>query len=83
MAFEDIQFPVYRKYKNGKNLFKILSPDEFEELQVVGSKVILKKTRATQYPELLFVQDMLLNFHPMADESTPEEFDELKDRAKS
>lgn len=73
---------MYRKYKNGKNFFKILSPDEFEELQVVGSKVVRKRTKAVQYPELLFIQDLLLNFEKIAEDASPEEFDNVQKHAK-
>jgi hypothetical protein len=83
MAFEDIQFPVYRKYKNGKNFFKISNPLEFEELLVIGSNVRYKKTRAVQYPEILFIQDLLINYQSMADEASVEEFDSLRKLVKS
>jgi hypothetical protein len=83
MAFEDIQFPVYRKYKNGKNFFKISGPEQFEELQVIGSKVLYKKTKAIQYPELLFIQDLLLNYQTNAEEASAEDFDTLKKLVKS
>ena len=73
---------MYRKYKNGKNFFKILNPEEFEELQLVGGKVIHKKNRAAQYPEMLFIQDLLINYQTMADEASPEEFDNLKKLVK-
>jgi hypothetical protein len=57
---EDIQFPQYRKYSNNKNYFRIVSASEFEEIQVIGSKHIKRQVTATQFPEKLFITDLLL-----------------------
>lgn len=59
MAFEDINFPVYRKYKNGKSYFKILSRYEFEEIQLIGSKKVVTKTKASQLPEMNHIYDLI------------------------
>jgi hypothetical protein len=61
MAFEDIQFPVYRKYKNGKSYFKIISRNEFEEIQILGSKKIINTIKAVQLPEMNHVYDLVYN----------------------
>lgn len=61
MAFEGINFPVYRKYNNGKSYFKIISRNEFEEIQIVGSKKILHLVKATQLPEMNHVYDLVYN----------------------
>jgi predicted nuclease of restriction endonuclease-like RecB superfamily len=74
MGFEDIKFPVYRKYKNSKSYFKIINALLFEEIQVIGSKKIIRQTKALQYPEKLFVRDLLLNYHNMAVEITEAEY---------
>src|SRR4051812_37063350 len=78
MTTEDIEFPVYRKYLNGKNYFKILNEQEFEELQVIGGSVFYKKTIALQYPERLFIRDLLFAYAAMATKSNEEEFESLK-----
>lgn len=57
--FEDIQFPQYRKYSNNKNFFKIISPKEFEEIQVIGSKKLHRKVIATQFPEMNLIIDLV------------------------
>ena len=53
------QFPVYRKLEGSIRIYKITSEREFEEKQRMGSKTITYKTKATQYPDLLRIQDML------------------------
>lgn len=61
MAFEDINFPVYRMYKNGKSYFKIISRNEFEEIQIIGSKKIIQRIKATQLPEMNHIYDLVYN----------------------
>ncbi|WP_317899668.1 hypothetical protein [Aurantibacillus circumpalustris] len=68
MKLEDIHFPVYRKYKNNKSYFKIIHPRLFEEIQIIGSKKVVKQIEARLFPEVLFIQDLVLNFGEMADE---------------
>jgi hypothetical protein len=51
-------FPVYRKYKNGKNYFKVNSLKQFEEIQIIGTKKIHKIIDANQFPELNFIIDL-------------------------
>ncbi|MBN8693478.1 MAG: hypothetical protein J0L69_09790 [Bacteroidetes bacterium] len=75
MAFEDINFPVYRKYKNGKSYFKIIARNEFEEIQVIGSKKIKNLIKAIQLPEMNHVFDLVYN-KDLALEITKEEYEE-------
>ncbi len=58
---QDIHFPVYLKYKNGRSYFKIISAFEFEQIQVIGAKCIFSKTTANQFPEKIFITDLLQN----------------------
>jgi hypothetical protein len=72
---EDIKFPVYRKYKNNKNYFKIINPSLFEEIRLIGARKTVMKTEAKLLPEKIFVQDLLINYYSMADEIGEEEYD--------
>jgi hypothetical protein len=74
MDLKDINFPVYRKYKNNKSYFKIIQPKLFEEIQLIGSKKIIKEVEAKQFPEMLFINDLILNYSEMADEISEEEY---------
>jgi len=56
---KDTVFPQYRKLNNGKAYYKIVSENEFEELQIMGSKIIYHKFKVEQYPDLLRIKDML------------------------
>jgi hypothetical protein len=74
MDHKDINFPVYRKYKNNKSYFKIIQPKIFEEIQIIGSKKIIKEVEAKQFPEMLFISDLISNYSEMADEISEEEY---------
>lgn len=58
---EGIQFPLYRKYKNEKHFFKINSPDEFEEIQLIGNRTIHTKHTAKILPDRNFIYDLCLD----------------------
>jgi len=77
MNLEDKHFPVYRKYKNNKSYFKIIHPRLFEEIQVVGSRKIVKQTEAKLFPEVVFIKDLVLNYSEMADEINELEYEEI------
>lgn len=76
--FEDIQFPQYRKYSNNKNFFKIISPKEFEEIQVIGSKKLHRKVVATQFPEMNLIIDLVTLANEFILNSDIEEFEKLQ-----
>lgn len=74
MKIEDMHFPVYRKYKNNKSYFKIIHPRLFEEIQIIGSRRIIKEIEAKLFPELNFVRDLLIDYSQMAEEITEDEY---------
>ncbi|MBL7918745.1 MAG: hypothetical protein JNJ40_00435 [Bacteroidia bacterium] len=78
MDLKDINFPVYRKYKNNKSYFKIIQPNRFEEIQIIGSKKMVKQIMAKQYPEMVFINDLVFNYTEMAVEITEEEYLKMK-----
>ena len=59
MDNKDRVFPQYRKLVNEKAFYKIVDNRNFEEIQLIGSKKILFQLCATQYPEILKIDDML------------------------
>ena len=52
-------FPLYRKSKDSKNFFKILSNKEFVQLKVMGSKVRKFQYQFDKYPEIMTIMDMI------------------------
>ena len=78
MRFEDINFPVYRKYKNNKSYFKIINPLLFEEIQIIGTKKIVRQTEVKLFPEHNFVHDLVFSYSEMAYEIKSEEYERIK-----
>lgn len=56
-----ISYPLYRKYANEKNFFKIISAEEFEELSLIGGKWHLNHFKAKILPDRNFIHDLTLN----------------------
>lgn len=75
---ESIKYPQYRKYKNGLSYFKISSPVLMEEIKVVGNKRLAYVIEAKQYPEKVFINDLLLNFAAFADEISEDIYNSIK-----
>lgn len=73
----DHQFPIYRKYVNGKTFFKIVSFDELHEIQIMGSRRLEHHTKATQYPEKVLIVDLIKMVEGVL-ESSEEEFEGVR-----
>ena len=56
---DTLLFPQYRKYKNNKHFFKIVSHTEFEEISFIGNKKIIHTTVAKILPDRNFIADLL------------------------
>jgi hypothetical protein len=59
MDYKDTDFPQYRKLVNAKRFYKINGLNEFEEIQLMGSRTFHFLSKATQFPEKLRIIDML------------------------
>jgi hypothetical protein len=59
-----MQFPQYRKLVNGKSLYKVISEMEFIEIQFIGSRKIINHFKISQYPDKLFLQEVISVNHP-------------------
>lgn len=62
-------FPQYRMLSNGKVFYKIISMDEFVEIQFLGDKKMQYTVKAVQYPEKLKILDMLAFLEPYVEMS--------------
>ncbi len=54
-----MEFPVYRKYTNQHAYFIITSFKTWTEYKRLGKKYLKHDFIATQYPEMLFIKDMI------------------------
>ena len=79
MNFEDIQFPLYRKYRNNRNYFKIINPRLFEELIIIGKSVQLRTVEVRQFPEQNFIRDLVYSYSEMAEEIGEHEYEKVRE----
>ena len=63
MKEENITYPQYRKYSNNKSYFKILSPNKFEEIQVLGLKKTIHFFEAKILPDRNYIADLTFNYN--------------------
>jgi hypothetical protein len=56
---KNTDFPQYRKLPNDKAFYRINSDRDFDEVQVLGSKVLRYHHEAKQYPEILRIMSMM------------------------
>ena len=71
----EITFPTYRKYKNNKNFFKIISVNEFDEISFIGSKAIVVKHIAKILPDRNFIYDLLNDVGNTSELSNQKEYE--------
>ena len=60
----NMEFPQFRKLKNGKSYYCIYSENRFIELQQVGSKWFKYEFNVTQFPDKLRLQELLQRQDP-------------------
>ena len=63
MKDKEVTYPQYRKYLNGKSYFKIVSPEEFEEIQLSVDKWIIHYIVAKVLPDRNYIYDMTFDYH--------------------
>jgi hypothetical protein len=59
---QSIAYPQYRKYKNEKGYFKIISADEWEEIQIIGSKIVVSSFKVNIFPDRIFINDLTFDY---------------------
>ncbi|MEW6467352.1 MAG: hypothetical protein AB1458_00420 [Bacteroidota bacterium] len=79
---EDIKYPAYRKYKNHRSFFKIISPSEFEEVKVEAGKYTFHRFAAQILPDRNLIYDLTFNYSAHCDEIGEEEFEAAKQKAE-
>ena len=75
---KEITYPQYRKYSNNKSYFKIISSDEFEEIQLFGTKKSIHLFKAKILPDRNFIYDMTFDYEKSWQKIEKEEYDQVK-----
>lgn len=76
-----MDYPQYRKYLNGKAYFKISSPAAFEEVQLIGSKLVFHAYEVKILPDRNFVYDLTFDYNAFATAISAEEYDAIRAKA--
>ena len=53
-----MDYPLFRKNSIGNSTYKIISSSHFIEKQKIGKHVQEYEIKASQYPEMLLIQDL-------------------------
>lgn len=77
MKKKENTYPIYRKYSGINVWFKILSEKKFIEIKQIGTKKVTTEVVASQYPELLLIQDMITCHENRWEEMKAEDFENL------
>ena len=78
----EIQYPQYRKYKNDRSFFKIISSTEWEEVQMIGSKYVLNTFKVNIMPDRNFLHDMTFDYKENWDVITEAEYSDCRKKVK-
>ena len=62
-----MEFPQYRRYKNGASLFRIDSPTRFEEIRKLGNRWLVRAYEVKILPDRNLVNDLLFDYQGFAD----------------
>lgn len=74
----NITYPLYRKYNHGKAYFKVISEDEFEEIQLLGSKITLHHFKAKILPDRNYISDLTFDYHNHWEAIEADEYEALR-----
>lgn len=77
---KEITYPQYRKYSNNKSYFKIISSDEFEEIQVLGTKKSIHLFKAKILPDRNLIYDMTFDYEKSWLKIEEEEYEQVKNQ---
>ena len=75
MVNETITYPVFRKYEGNRSYFKITSPKDFTEIQVMGTRFFLHEIKAKTFPDFQLIVDMINQHNNHWEEATEKEFE--------
>jgi len=71
-------YPQYRKYPHERTYFKIISKDEWEEIQLMGSKYSLHQFKATILPDRNYIYDLTFDYEKNWIQIDESEYEEVK-----
>ena len=76
------EYPQYRKYRNGKSYFCILSSTLFEEIQILGARYFFHVFEVKILPDRNLIHDMTFDYETNWEKITAEEYGLVKERVE-
>lgn len=73
-----VSYPQYRKYPHNRSYFKVISSNEWEEIQVMGNKCSIHQFKATILPDRNYIYDLTFDYTNNWLEITESEYEEVK-----
>lgn len=73
-------YPQFRKYKNNKSYFKIISASAFEEIQVFNNTYFIYFFEAKILPDRNFIDDLTFNYQNYCDLIAENDYQEIKNK---
>lgn len=75
-----ITYPQYRKYPHERTYFKIISKDEWEEIQVMGSKLSIQQFKVAILPDRNYIYDLTFDYEKNWVKINEEEYEAVKSK---
>lgn len=75
---QTITYPQYRKYTHGRSYFKIISEDEWEEVQIIGSKHNLHKFKVHIFTDRNYLYDLTFDYENNWVKIQEEEYESIR-----
>ncbi len=75
-----ISYPQYRKYPHERTFFKIISPDEWEEIQVMGSKYSIHQFKVSLFSDRNYLHDLTFDYEKNWVEIKEDEYEKVKEK---
>lgn len=75
---QKVQYPIYRKYPHNRTFFKVISDEEFEELNIMKDRFSLRQFKVELFPDRVFVHDLTHNFQAHWEPIEPSEYEDMK-----
>ena len=76
-------YPQFRKYQHERTYFKIISKDEWEEIQVIGNNYSLHQFKVAILPDRNYIHDLTFDFEKNWVEIDEEEYEGVKKKIKN
>lgn len=78
-----ISYPQYRKYTNGQAFFKIISEEEWEEIQVMSNNYSIHQFKVNIFPDRNYLHDLTFNYENNWLAIEEDEYESVKKKAST